>query len=200
MAEYTKVHDPWADYPDTSTPLTAADLDTIESGIANAVAKDAVTVAGTRLVSTKLLSADTYPAFKAMGDGKLWWGAGGSSDVDTNLYRSAANILKTDDAFQAASYVYAYQGAAEQVILGAVGVGNAGIYFGSAQDTSLRRSSANTLWTDSNFVCNGSYLYLNDLWVGNISASNTNGVQAGVKVAIYNGSGVRQGYVQLYTG
>lgn len=31
-------------------------------------------------------------------------GAGGATALDVNLYRSAANILKTDDAFQAASY------------------------------------------------------------------------------------------------
>lgn len=35
---YTKVHDPWKDYPDTSTPLTAAALDTFEDGIDDAVA------------------------------------------------------------------------------------------------------------------------------------------------------------------
>lgn len=40
---------------------------------------------------------DTQPAFSVTGGGKLQWGAGGSSAVDTNLYRSAANVLKTDD-------------------------------------------------------------------------------------------------------
>ena len=35
--------------------------------------------------------------------GKITWGAGGSSAGDTTLYRSAANTLKTDDAFTAAS-------------------------------------------------------------------------------------------------
>jgi len=33
-------------------------------------------------------------------DGKTWWGPG-SGAVDTNLYRNAANELKTDDAFTA---------------------------------------------------------------------------------------------------
>ena len=32
--------------------------------------------------------------------GKISWGAGGTSPVDTNLYRSAANTLKTDDTLK----------------------------------------------------------------------------------------------------
>jgi len=35
--------------------------------------------------------------------GKITWGAGGSSAGDTTLYRNAANVLKTDDGFVAAS-------------------------------------------------------------------------------------------------
>lgn len=33
--------------------------------------------------------------------GKITWGPGGSTNGDTTLYRSAADLLKTDDAFQA---------------------------------------------------------------------------------------------------
>jgi hypothetical protein len=161
VAEYTKVHAAWADHPNTSTPVTAAALNTIEEGIANAVPKDAVTVAGTRLVSTKLLAADTYPAFKAMGDGALWWGAGGASDVDINLYRGAANFLKTDDAFVAGAGVY---------------VGNAldgttavnGIQFGISTDTNLYRSAANTLKTDDSFAIENRMVFRNDGFGGDI--------------------------------
>lgn len=40
---------------------------------------------------------DTYPLTKLTD--KLWFGPGGTgSDIDTNLYRGAANLLKTDDA------------------------------------------------------------------------------------------------------
>lgn len=34
------------------------------------------------------------------GSGKVWWGPGGSTAVDTNLYRGAANQIKTDSAIQ----------------------------------------------------------------------------------------------------
>lgn len=44
-------------------------------------------------------SGDTVDRFFFDFDGKIQWGAGGSSAADTNLYRSAANVLSTDDTF-----------------------------------------------------------------------------------------------------
>lgn len=43
--------------------------------------------------------ADTYDTFKIGNDGTVEWGAGGGSALDTNLYRSAASVLETDDKF-----------------------------------------------------------------------------------------------------
>lgn len=60
------------------------------------VPQDAVTVAGVRLVSTKLVSTDAQPAFRIMGDGKHEWGAGGASAPDVNLYRPSAGFLHVD--------------------------------------------------------------------------------------------------------
>jgi hypothetical protein len=42
-------------------------------------------------------SADTQDRFMVDSDSELWWGSG-SATVDTNLYRSGANTLKTDDS------------------------------------------------------------------------------------------------------
>lgn len=42
---------------------------------------------------------DTISPFSVEISGKIEWGAGGSSPRDTNLYRSAADTLKTDDSF-----------------------------------------------------------------------------------------------------
>ena len=39
-------------------------------------------------------------SLRVMGDGRVQWGAGGSSSPDTNLYRSAADTLRTDDSLQ----------------------------------------------------------------------------------------------------
>ncbi|MBI5138363.1 MAG: hypothetical protein HZA95_01020 [Candidatus Vogelbacteria bacterium] len=43
----------------------------------------------------------THAKFLLMAsDGKMWWGDGGNSLQDTNLYRTVADTLKTDDNFQ----------------------------------------------------------------------------------------------------
>ena len=57
-------------------------------------------------------------------------------DGDTNIYRNAANTLKTDDTMVVAGDFYA----------------EGTIYFGAAADTNLYRSAANTLKTDDDFI------------------------------------------------
>jgi hypothetical protein len=42
-------------------------------------------------------AADTFKRWKVKGDGSVWWGSG-SVAQDTNLYRSAADTLATDDS------------------------------------------------------------------------------------------------------
>jgi hypothetical protein len=51
------------------------------------VDKDSIVMAAVRLVQSKLLTADAQPAFRIMGDGKIEWGAGGSSAPAVSLYR-----------------------------------------------------------------------------------------------------------------
>ena len=45
---------------------------------------------------------EANPKYVVSISGKNSWGAGGASALDTNLYRSAADTLKTDDAFDVA--------------------------------------------------------------------------------------------------
>lgn len=71
--------------------------------------------------------------------GKLIFGSG----ADTNLYRSAANVLRTDGKFQV--------GLGELYLLTDSGI----IYFGSTADVNLYRSAANTLKTDDTFQAEG---------------------------------------------
>lgn len=49
-------------------------------------------------LSIKLLPADANPIIAVSAAGLINFGAGGASAVDTNLYRSAASVLKTDDS------------------------------------------------------------------------------------------------------
>lgn len=46
------------------------------------------------------VTGDTQSRWFMNADGTMAWGAGGGSATDTNLYRSAADTLKTDDSFQ----------------------------------------------------------------------------------------------------
>jgi len=74
---------------------------------------------------------------------------------DVNLYRNAANQLRTDDLFLAGGDVYAAYPTSATVAMGdRIGGGLAGITFGSAADTNLYRSAANWLRTDDNFHVN----------------------------------------------
>lgn len=49
------------------------------------------------------MSADTAYRWYVAANGVMYFGAGGSTAVDTNLYRSAADTLRTDDSFIAGS-------------------------------------------------------------------------------------------------
>lgn len=125
-----------------------------------------------------LNSSDANAAYRIEGDGKTWWGAGGASAVDTNLYRSAASQLKSDDSFliQAdAATVFQVQKADttslfivdssnSRLAIGPSAVAanavltigtntttaSGGLYFGT--DTNLYRSAANTLKSDDRLI------------------------------------------------
>lgn len=71
--------------------------------------------------------------------------------LDVNLYRAAANSLKTDASFQAAVDITARVGAATQAWIGDAGGGVAGLVLGAAGDTNLYRESASVLRTDDSF-------------------------------------------------
>jgi len=111
------------------------------------VAYQAVQSAAAYFLRNSILATDTQPAFQVMGDGRHQWGPGGSTALDTNLYRSAAGQLKTDSLLLSALQIYASQGAAGQVRIGD-NAGAAAILFGSAGDANLYRSAAGVLRTD----------------------------------------------------
>jgi len=78
----------------------------------------------------------------ANSDTHLYFGGG----FDTNLYRYAGAVLKTDGQFYVTSYVAAAQGTAGQATTGGVGPsGAAGIQLGGAGDVTLYRNSATEL-------------------------------------------------------
>jgi len=93
----------WVQIPNSSSTFNA-DLDLtsgkqVNIGTSSSTASIAVVNAAT---TTDLISArvtgDTADRFLIDTDGTHNWGAGASASPDTNLYRSAANTLKTDDS------------------------------------------------------------------------------------------------------
>jgi len=121
---------------------------------------DSLTVgaaAGTRTVITDTTVTNYYstgaePYFQVhrdaggAGAAGLLLGAGGATPMDVNLYRSAANLLKTDDSVDVVGSMDI--GGTLQVDKDDVGYS---IRFGAAEDTNLYRSAANTLKTDDTF-------------------------------------------------
>lgn len=76
--------------------------------------------------------------FFIAGDGAHWWGAGVAGQ-DTNLFRDAANYLKTKGHFRTGGELRV----ASDVILNENDTGR--VYFGSALDTTLYRGAATKL-------------------------------------------------------
>lgn len=133
--------------------------------------------AGDDAISTRV-SGDTVDKLTVDSDGRHWWGSGGGA-VDTNLYRSQADMLATDDHFKLTDNT-------KQILLGDSG-GNASVAIqrvnasdlilsgqvgseterrfrittdgkqewgdgSTAVDTNLYRSAADTLKTDDQFI------------------------------------------------
>ena len=67
-----------------------------------AISFDGLASASSQALAIKV-DGDTQNRVLIDAGGKITWGAGGSSAGDTTLYRNAANVLKTDDGFVAAS-------------------------------------------------------------------------------------------------
>src|SRR5215469_31251 len=137
-------------YPSDNTLWLRGDGTWQLLGAVNALPADTVIPAATRIISNKLTAADTQPAWKVRGDGRMDWGPGGTSAPDTDLYRSAAGILKTDSVFQSAQWISpgTYLQAQTYVY---VDYGNTGskLYFGSAADAYLYRRQSRQLGSNS---------------------------------------------------
>lgn len=79
--------------------FTALSTLLILAGGAYALTKDSVYLpASTDEILKSFVSGDTVSRFNINADGILEWGSG-TTAVDSNLYRSTTDTLKTDDAF-----------------------------------------------------------------------------------------------------
>jgi hypothetical protein len=107
--------------------------------------------AGGGYAFASFIAAEAQPRWRmAAGNGTMEWGVGGATAPDTNLYRAAAGVLRTDGGLQANTHLYALTG---NVYLGDPG---GRLYF--AGDTSLYRAAAGYVQTDGAVIV-GSHIY-----------------------------------------
>lgn len=119
-----------------------------------------------------LMQLSSSGALTLLGANKMYFG----SAQDTNLYRSAANVLKTDDSLAVVGSIYADNS----------GAGSA-LFFGSAADANLYRANAGVLQTDGVFIAAGGRVNLTDI---------TNGaVELG---GLGNNPGAQQPYIDFH--
>lgn len=81
-----------------SAPISASWDQLLTSGTYAGAINGSAAATGTMVFNLRV-GAEANNRFQVRGDGQVFWGAGGGTAVDTNLYRSAANTLKTDDNF-----------------------------------------------------------------------------------------------------
>lgn len=79
-----------------------------------------------------IVSGDTFSRFATTVTGLLEWGSG-SGAADTNLYRSGANLLATDDSFQIGTNL---------ILASAGSAGAPALYFSGSTTTGIYQSAA----------------------------------------------------------
>jgi hypothetical protein len=133
------------------------------------------------LLRNFLVSGDANATFTLLGDGTMRWGVGGATAYDVNLYRYAADQLRTDDLLWAQSlWLHGAQGqvslrsqnsianavlaarlvadTVDRIMLHADGKLEWGPGGSAALDTNLYRVSAGKLRTDGALEVNGTTL------------------------------------------
>jgi microcystin-dependent protein len=158
-------------WTDNVTPADAAHMNHIEAGVGlldgGKVDSSSVVVAGSPIVTNKLLSTDTQNAFQVLGSGQINWGAGGATASDLTVSRGSAKTLMVGlysqgCAFQIMGDSTLWPFVVYDRVTNAyphfVINNNGGLNWGSksaATDTDLYRSGVNTLKTDGALVAVG---------------------------------------------
>ncbi len=92
-----------------------------------------LTVAATGSVAiNEKVTGDSQNRFQVLGDGTLGWGSG-SGAPDVNLYRSAADNLKTDDNFHVAGNLFADATGSSSLVVAGDGQVTKGLAIGGSQ-------------------------------------------------------------------
>lgn len=122
------------------------------------------------------ISTDTQYRINIDAGGTITWGPGGATAADTNLYRSAASALKTDDTFEAASgLITLTTGGAPTASIanGAIAVDTTNHAFYFRSGATWRSVLGTSLASGNIFVGNGSGVAAAVTMSGDVTISNT---------------------------
>ncbi len=94
------------------------------------------------------ISGEANPLFYIQNNGTIKWGPGGSNEVDTDLYRSDTDLLKTDNNFEVAKQLklYSDMGNAPHIDIHNFGGTKAGVGFTTASGWSVRLGTEQNTW------------------------------------------------------
>jgi hypothetical protein len=109
--------------------------------------------------AAQYISGDANPVFKLSGSGRMEFGAGGASAIDTRLYRSAAGVIRiesltsADEALQIGDDAQLYDiDTANALGLKGVQDATAGtLFFGSGETVQIGRWADDVLYTPDEF-------------------------------------------------
>lgn len=154
----------WSQIPNTASTLNG-DLDIVAGfqvnvGAANSTAAFATSMSASGSDAfTSRVSGDTQSRFLVNADGRMFWGSGSVSQ-DTNLYRSAANTLKSDDSLE---LVGGLTVGGNSVLTGDLSVGGTGQTLYAANTANQTVTSSTTMVNATNMVfsmtANGVYTF-----------------------------------------
>lgn len=152
--------------------------------LSSKVDRDAVEAATNRLVAVKLAAGDAQPAFQITGNGRMSWGPGGGSGVDTSVYRADVNTLGTNGGLWVGGNLLLTTDSAK-------------LWLGAASDVNVYRGAAGLVKTDHSLQVANNLQVDNSLYL-KTTAGAVGGAQSN-KLAIYSQStGLLVGYVPIY--
>lgn len=136
--------------------------------------------AATNTSLATIVTADTFDRFRILADGDMEWGPG-SGARDVQLYRDAADVLATNDTFRTygsgastdAIQTRVTGDTVSRLNIDADGGMSWGPGGGTAQDTNLYRSAANTLKTDDALIVTGAASTGNLTVTGTVTGTGT---------------------------
>lgn len=181
--------------------------------------------AGNDVIFGSLIAGDGYYRYQVDASGTQYWGSGAVA-YDTNLYRSAANTLKTDDAFVSggiftvgssdATSVLQPGGSNTHITMRSLGTAGCVRFFTQGGDTDVYATTETARFDTTGKLIFGADLDTNlyrsaanvlktddklltalGLGVGNSAAATTLGSVA-KKMEVFDASGASLGYVAIY--